>query len=144
MAEIDLKNYLLKESEGLRKNYFDYAKDIAVLERYSLVITGAVWSWCAANIQSPGFSLLLWVPFILQILFGFRAWGIYRNMATIREYLIEIEKAVHLPDDLGWGRYQTLHESKLRVFTGFAFWIVLHAATATIAVSYGLSVSAGS
>jgi hypothetical protein len=133
----NLAEYLLKESEHLKKVYDESAKEISILERYALVATGAIWSWCAANVKSPVFHVLIWVPLIIQILFGLRAWGIYQSMVSTREYLERIEMTVQLPEGLGWGRFLKQHSRGLRVSTSYAFWIALHIITLVVALLYG-------
>jgi hypothetical protein len=141
MSEVtEIKDaFLLSEAEYLRKVYYDSDKEIGVLERYALVASGAIWSWCAANADSAVFPVLVWLPLLLQILFGLRAWGIYRMMITTRRYLAEVEeKTVGLSKDLGWGRYLSQHGRGLRVATGYLFWAVLHAISILIALVYGI------
>jgi hypothetical protein len=128
------EDYLLREAEQLRNLYADSIKEIAMLERYTLLATGAIWSWGASQKISEYLSFLVWVPLVIQLFFGLRAWGIYQDITWIRKYLSGIETTLGLPDELGWGHRQADPRLRLRIITGFAFWIALPVLTAVIAI----------
>jgi hypothetical protein len=134
---VKAEGFLLKEAEQLRNLYMASAKEIGSLERYTLIATGAIWSWGLAQQNESYVSLLAWVPLVLQIFFGLRAWGIYQDMVWIRKYLSEIETTMGIPEQLGWGHRRDERKRRLRVITGFAFWIALPLLTVLVAVAHG-------
>ena len=78
---------------------------MTALERYALLATGAIWSWCVSNASAPGVKLLAWAPFVLSQLFGFRALDLGSELRRIQRYLAAVEATISLPDGLGWHRY---------------------------------------
>ena len=60
--DIDLSDYMVRESEHVRKVYDDRINQTRALEKYSLLATGAIWSWCATNLDSPAVHILIWNP----------------------------------------------------------------------------------
>jgi len=132
----DFKNqYLLTEAEYTRKIIEDSAKWIEVLERYSLLVTGGIWTWVASNLHSPDFqaSYIIWLPVFVQGLFGFRAWCIYKDMVSMIDYLKIVETTVKLPNNLGWATYWIEKRSRPRVVSGYLFWCVLQCITVIVA-----------
>ena len=134
----DYQGYLLKEAEQLRTFYIDSAKEIGTLERYTLIATGAIWSWGATHENASYLDFLVWVPVILQAFFGLRAWGIYDDMMWTRSYVSRIETLLELPGNVGWGRLVSERQRRLRIITGFAFWIALPILTIGIATLYAV------
>lgn len=127
--------YLLKEAEFLRNVYNERAKETRLLERYSLIATGVIWSWCAANLEAPALKLLLWVPAIISSLFGIRAYSIYRIMVATRDYLASLESKLGLPNDFGWG-HQLKQQEQGQMFTALMFWFILQVFTLGLAALY--------
>ena len=127
--------YLLKEAEFLRNVYNERAKETRLLERYSLIATGVILSWCAANLDAQALKLLLWVPAIITCLFGIRAYSIYRIMVVTRDYLASLESKLGLPNDFGWG-HQLKQQELGQVFTALMFWFILQVFTLGVAVWY--------
>ena len=130
-----IDKYLLKEAEFLRNVYSERAKETRLLERYSLIATGAIWSWCAANLDAPALELLLWIPAIITCLFGVRAYSIYRAMDATRDYLISIESKFGLPNDFGWG-HQLKQQEQGPLYTALTFWFILQGLTLALAAWY--------
>ena len=124
----NLPEYLIKESEYLRKIYEDFRKETKALEKYTLLAIGGIWSWCIANYTSNNnIYYLTWLPVIIVSLLGFRAFGIYMQMKTVKKYLIRLESSINgMPKEIGWERF--LLNEPLRVIwplTAFMFWITL-------------------
>lgn len=128
--------YLMSEAEYMRKIFEDSAKWIEVLERYSLLVTGAIWSWVAANISNTEFQIkyIIWLPVLVQFLFGVRAWSISKDMASMIDYLKKIETKIQLPDNLGWATYWDTNRSRYRDVTGYLFWGVLQCISLIVAL----------
>lgn len=125
---------LLKEAEQLRNLYLESVKEIGALERYALIATGGIWTWGVTNSDATYVPLLAWIPLVLQLLFGLRTFGIYREMVWIWDYVSAIERAMETPKHLGWGSQKQKRKRGLRIVTGFAFWIVLPLVTILVAV----------
>jgi hypothetical protein len=123
------EEYLNNEINFLRTNFADLRKETRALETYTLISVSAIWSWCAANSNSSHVIYLIWLPVLMVILFGIRAFGVYLQMITIKRYLVEIENNT-ISNDFGWEKFQ--RNSKLREIwpiTAFAFWIILSVVT---------------
>lgn len=131
---------MLKEIEYLRNGIDEAIKETRSLERYSLLVTGAIWSWCAAAQGSAGLKIIIWFPFFLTALFGVRAWGIAKEISTIDLYLGRVEGSFNLPAGFGWERRQAENRSPFEVKTVYVFWGVLQTATLVVAVLYDLGI----
>ncbi|MCP5007371.1 MAG: hypothetical protein GY941_26050 [Planctomycetes bacterium] len=129
------KQYLLSEAEYTRKTFEDSAKWIENLERYSLLVTGGIWTWVASNLNNPNFqtSYIIWLPLFVQSMFGFRAWCIYKDMVSMIDYLKIVETTLELPNNLGWATYWDKKRSRPRVVSSYLFWCILHCITAIVA-----------
>jgi hypothetical protein len=130
--EIKLIEYLSKESEHVRKAYDDRVSQTRLLEQYSLLSTGLIWSWCATNYELPTVQILIWMPSIITLLFGVRAWGNANAMYRNRDYLVQIENRLALPEDIGWGRYLKNNQERRLAATAYAFWTILQVLTIII------------
>ena len=130
--------YLLKEAEFLRNVYNDRAKETRLLERYSLIATGLIWSWCAANLEAPAFKIMLWMPTILTFLFGIRTYLIYRFIVATRDHLASLESKLGLPNDFGWGHHLKQQGWRGQVLTSFMVWFILQVLTLGLAALYTL------
>ncbi len=65
------------------------------------------------------------MPALITFLFGIRAWGNARAMYSAREYLVQLEDKLSLPENMGWARYLTRNEEPRLAFTAYIFWAVL-------------------
>ncbi len=122
---INLSEYIIKESEHVRKAYDDRVSQTRALERYSLLSTGIIWSWCATNYDLPTVKILIWMPALITFLFGIRAWGNAKAMYSTRDYLAKIESTILLPEDVGWGRHLKNKEEPRLAITAYIFWGIL-------------------
>jgi hypothetical protein len=135
---IEPDDYLGKEIDHLRRRFTEIADQVAALERYALLATGAIWSWCVSNADAPGTKLLVWAPFVMTQLFGLRAWGLGRTLRLIRRYLVAVEATVPLPDGLGWQRYLAREPSRsVQWLTGTGFWVLLSLVTLAFTLFFG-------
>jgi hypothetical protein len=130
--DIDLSEYLVKESEHVRKVYDDRINQTRTLERYSLLATGAIWSWCATNLDSPAVQILIWLPAVITFLFGVRAWGNAKAIYMTRDYLIKIENRISLPENIGWGKHLRDNDEPRLALTAYLFWGILQIITILI------------
>lgn len=132
--KINLPDYIIKESEHVRKAYDARVSQTRALESYSLFSTGIIWSWCAANYTLPPVQLLIWMPAIITFLFGIRAWGNAKAMYSTRDYLALIESTISLPKNVGWGRHLKEKEEPRLAITAYIFWAILQFLTIFIPI----------
>lgn len=133
----NLAEYILKESEHVRKIYDARVVQTRILERYALIATGGIWSWCATHVDSPEVRLLKWMPAIITFLFGIRAWGNSKAIQAARDYLENIENYISLPENLGWGKYIKNNQEPRLALTAYLFWAILQILTVLIPIFYG-------
>ena len=133
-TDIDLSDYMVRESEHVRKVYDDRINQTRALEKYSLLATGAIWSWCATNLDSPAVHILIWLPAVITFLFGVRAWGNAKAIYMTREYLAKIEDSISLPKDVGWGRHLRDNDEPRLALTAYFFWGILQLLTFLIPI----------
>jgi hypothetical protein len=129
--------YVLNECAHVRKSYDDRVNQTRALERYSIIATGGIWSWCATNPGSPEVALLKWMPAIITFLFGIRAWGNAKAIAATRNYLALVEQHLALPGNIGWGRYLEKHQEPRLAMTAYLFWAILQILTILVPILYG-------
>ncbi len=137
------RDFFVKEIEYLRNGIDESIRETRSLERYSLLVTGAIWSWCAAAQGSPGLNVIVWLPSFLVGLFGIRAWGIAKEIKTIDKYLDRVEGILGLPEGLGWERRQAEQRSPFEVKSVYLFWAILQTATVVIALLYNRGIFTG-
>jgi len=137
MEKFNFMEYIIKETEHVRKAYDDRIDQTRMLERYSLIATGGIWSWCATNAQSPEVALLKWMPAIITFLFGIRAWGNAKAIDATRDYLYKIENYISLPEEIGWGKYLKNNQEPRLAMTAYLFWGILQLLTILIPIFYG-------
>jgi len=127
-------DYLQKEAEYLREAILTLIDKIEELERYALLTTGAIWSWAVANSQNPSvrIRILLWVPFIIQSLFAYRALVKWRHLKLHMEYLAMLESQMELKSAMGIGSFILQKWGKLARRTGAIFWILLSLITVLV------------
>ncbi len=119
----------------LRNVYAERAKETRLLERYALIATGTIWSWCAGNVDMPALKLLLWVPGIITCLFGMRAYSIYKIMIATRKHLASLESNFGVPEDFGWG-LQLKQQEVGQLYIAVAFWLTIQMFTLGFAAWY--------
>ena len=129
------RDFLMKEVEHLRKNYDEFIEETRRLERYAIVVTGATWSWCAANTHNYAFGLLVWFPAFACALFGLRAAAIHYQSRAVRQYIANVEATFQLPAQLGWAGVQIQHSTgvpALVAVTAYIFWATVSLGTIAI------------
>lgn len=136
MDETMIEEFTMKEIEYVRNAYEERINQTRTLERYSLLATGGIWSWCATNIESPEVALLKWMPAIITFLFGMRAWGSAKAIYATKDYLLRLETYLALPEEIGWGKYLTKNQEPRFAITAYIFWGVLQTLTILIPVLY--------
>jgi hypothetical protein len=133
------RDFLLKELDQVRKDYEGCVEETRRLERYAIVITGVTWSWCASNVHSFAFNLLVWFPAVACALFGSRAGAIHVQARAARRYIAKVEHALELPSHLGWGADQ-MQQSRgvpaIVAITAYVFWLVVSVGTIAIPLAF--------
>lgn len=96
-------HFLLQEHAGLRAEIEGKADELRSVLRYSLVTTGAIWTWFATEDWIPGFTILKWLPLMLCLLFCAQYLVLIRDVSVVAAYLRTIEAWFHVDRiDLGW------------------------------------------
>jgi len=128
-------SYLLTELKHVRTVYESWAKETAAIEKFALVTTGAIWSWCATEVEmGETAQIILWAPFLICILFSWRARAIYEDMRVAISYLEKLEVELeYLSNGEGWHYFLREKSKGFRVRTTYWFWYSLVAITAIVA-----------
>ena len=131
-------DFLLSEFSKLRDEVLEAIKEIRALERYFLLVTGALLGWqlSSANIASPEFYAL---PLLMAVLFGIRVYALHLQIAYIGGYIKRIETEF-IENDFGWERHLSGLKPKGLTLgrSEFAFWSIAVVVTAFIALKYWL------
>ena len=125
-------HFVMKEIEHLRKLSDNALNETRTLERFALVLTGVIWSWCATNFGLTKTVILIWFPALATFLFGIRAFGMYRYSLGIKKYILDAERHYQLPEHFGWEKIEGRFGPELRVITSYMFWVVLQATTIVV------------
>lgn len=131
-------DFLLSEFAKLRDEILEAIKEIRALERYFLLVTGALLGWLLSSVSraSPEFYGL---PLLMAVLFGIRVYALHLQISYIGGYIKRIETEF-IDNDLGWEHHLsgldpkgiTLGRSEL------AFWSISVIVTGFIALKYWL------
>lgn len=131
-------DYVSNEIGYLRRTYLESAKETRTLERYTLLATGGIWSWYAANYSENGnldrLTFILWLPAIITVLFGLRAWGISRLLVKIKKYFAYVEGQYQLPSGLGWEQQGVSDRTRFEIMTVYLFWLLIQIATVLVPI----------
>ena len=65
---MDQGEYAKNEAEYARSAISPLLARIEELEKYALLLTGAIWAWAVANNTNQAVKLLLWAPLLIQSL----------------------------------------------------------------------------
>ena len=72
--EAETKEFLLAEYNALRAEILDVAKEVSKNENPALIVSGAFWSWLAAQVHNaPYLCLFSWLPLALTWLLFHKA-----------------------------------------------------------------------
>jgi hypothetical protein len=96
------------------------------MERWSLVVSGGIWSFLTLDRRTQPPPLVYWCPFILTFLFGLRAWGIHRLNVALGKYIARLEVLGYGSDKCGWEN-QLLRDGRpaLYVISSYGYFILL-------------------
>jgi hypothetical protein len=140
------KEFLMAEFVAIRAEVILTLGEVRALERYVVLACAALWSWAATHPDSPW--ILRWIPVVLSLLGGLRAWTYGRDLHFTHVYIGRLEKALlqansagnalTKDDPKGWETYDK--EGKSYVITSaVVFWFLLLLASfiAIPAIPYG-------
>lgn len=133
------REFLSKEIEVVLNSYNNLIEETRRLERYSILVTGVTWAWCASNATNYAFNLLIWFPAVACNLFGLRAAAIHWQSRAARAYLALVEREFGLQGDLGWASAQIRHSKGFAAFaaaTAYVFWTVVGIGTLVVPYMY--------
>jgi len=122
---MDQHEYAKKEAEYARSAISPLLSRIEDLEKYALLLTGAIWAWAVANNTNQAVKLLLWAPLAIQSLLAFRALIAWKNARLHMEYLIKLENGMGVPPGMGVGSAIYARWKRLAENTGAIFWVAL-------------------
>lgn len=105
--------YLMEEVGHVRDTYARWSQDIWDAQKFLLVTTGAIWSWCAVHVDNPGTAVIMWIPFVLSIFVWTRARATWSMMLVARQYLLDREASVLGAS--GWEHFSLDKEDKGRI-----------------------------
>lgn len=135
-----IQELLLREVEHVRNEYDEAIRQTRLLERYAVLVTGLIWSWCVTNPGQAGVDVLIWFPAILTAVFGIRAWSLHCRALAARRYIAEVEPTFSPPKDLGWAQKQINRKfgtHGLVACTAYLFWGVVQVGTIVVPIMYG-------
>jgi hypothetical protein len=126
------ETYLLAEVQFLRTAYADAIRETATLERFAVLLTAGVWSWCFSNPQNALVPILLWLPAVSIVFLGLRALAQHVYAIRLTARIDRIQETLRVPEEYRWTKLTVLRWSPFRAGTAYAFWAV--AQTSTILV----------
>ncbi|MGI9487695.1 MAG: hypothetical protein ACR2RF_17815 [Geminicoccaceae bacterium] len=132
------KAFLLREHEAVRTELDEAVRETRVLERYALLVTGAIWSW-AMSIDNEFYSWLAWLPLLLILFLAFRAFVLTMHIDDLARYLMKIEKKFELSGGLGFETYFQ-DRGKVKRFSAYAFWCLLLITSIIIPIAFDFPV----
>jgi hypothetical protein len=132
--------FFLKEYEFTRREIEIVEENQRILERNAVVAVAVAWGWLWSTKDAPSWAYA--VPFILSGLCWVRTQGVQKNFTLFRSYLQTIEDSFWVPGaPIGWNHRldeldpETGEQTKTTFTKGAkAFWILLNAATLSVAL----------
>ena len=115
---MDQSEYAKKEAEYARSAISPLLARIEELEKYALLLTGAIWAWAVANNTNQAVKLLLWAPLVIQSLLAFRALIAWKNARLHMEHLAKLEVEIGVPPGMGVGTAFMCDGNNLRKIQG--------------------------
>jgi hypothetical protein len=136
--------FLLEEQKQRRAEIENLIKRIEDDQRFGLVITGAIWSWLAANqgtLRPPFDFVIAAIPVMIMFFFRLRWRGLGAGIHRAAAYTIELERFLQLPASLGWESYLSTkramrEERDLLGGSAYVYWRLLLWANAVIAILF--------
>jgi hypothetical protein len=122
---MDQGEYAKNEAEYARSAISPLLARIEDLEKYALLLTGAIWAWAVANNTNQAVKLLLWAPLLIQSLLAFRALIAWKNARLHMDYLAKLEIEIGVPPGMGVGTAIYVRWKQLAENTGGIFWVAL-------------------
>jgi hypothetical protein len=152
---LDSTDFRTEEYKSLRAEVLWLLKDYRELERNIALACGALLAWLFARPRTVCWTptdLAWFIPFLLTVIGGIRATGIFRAFDVYHGYLIQIESSIYGDHELGgWEHYlekpkpkesEMYKKDRLRTIGSsrfaYTFWIVLILSMLAVGVLFGL------
>jgi uncharacterized membrane protein len=126
------KEFLVAEYSALRAEVLATLSEVRALKRYIVLGCAGIWSWAATHPESP--RALLFVPVVLTLLGGLRAWTYSRDFHFAHVYIGRLEQTLleDAPGEtrrkdafpLGWEKYDKEGHNYVTV-SAIIFWVAL-------------------
>jgi hypothetical protein len=142
VAMIPNSSWIVEESKFIRDLYYRRSQEIRETERFTMIACAAIWSWSAANTNSPAIKYLMWFPVILTVVLGLRCMTIFLAMVSARKYLFKIEKQTEISGGFGWAT-ELERQERPRSYISYIFWFLFQSLTIVVAILYGKFISFG-
>ena len=129
------KEFLIKEYEALRHQMDQFSKEIINMERWALIVSGAIWSWLATQGYASTPPLIFGSPATMTALLGLRSLGLHNTNILAGKYIFEIEKRFGV-QIYGFGWEHKMHSKRpiVSFLAGYLFWGIL--ITSNVAIPY--------
>lgn len=121
-----------KEYDKLQNEISQLLGEIGSLEKFSVVSSGAIFSWFLVNSDKIPNKIGFFLPAILVLLFGLIAFGLFKRVKLIGEYIKgNYEKLLNEDQNqqyaFGWENYldKSLRGKPSLLFSGrFGMWVI--------------------
>lgn len=117
--------FVLAEYAAIREEIKWIIGQIETLESTTLIFSGAIWAWVAAQTWKPIYIAVVSLPFVLSLLFLIKRESLRRSLREAAEYSMKIESYFDLHKDMGWDRHLKSKGIRHFRFWKIIFWTVL-------------------
>jgi len=130
----EAKEFLLVEYSELRQTFRSHTGQIVADQRAALALTGAFWTWIAIHAIRESYTLVVWIPTLLVLLFILKWWIFHRSIMRLASYFRDVEERFYLPKGLGWStNYKKYGRDLLAPWTT-VFWGAMLLVNVTAAI----------
>ena len=136
---MDSAEFMKEEYLTLRKEVESAVDHLALMERYSIIASAAIYTWTLSQAKLIKFPEPIWfIPSILVLFCALRSFTIGSHLRRLSDYLkkIELEIAQFNKYATGWEHYHSSKtKNKYRTKITFSFWVVLLICTIIIGIA---------
>lgn len=118
------EQFHLEEYKSLRSEVLETVKEIPSVERLSLLMYGAIWTWYftkAPNIDPTVSRYFIFLPLVISALFFLRINALKAKLKVLGAYLKDIETELG-SDNLGWEAHLDARGNNIFSRFGAIFW----------------------
>jgi len=130
---MDRKSFLADELGSLRQQVQSAVREARLLERYTLALTGGVWSWLLTNRDRELPEIAWWIPLFLAVLVLARETVLYLEIRDLAAYIRQRETE-WLDKSGGWETSVSKSSHQIRGWrvpsAAILFWALLLGGTA--------------